>query len=113
MRLPYLRQRQLGTTKNGYFKALLAQAKARGFKPKAMFFDSWYASLANLKQVRDYGWRWLTQLKANRMINPDGKGNIAMVQAKLAPNGQVVHLKIRVFRTVAQTVTRTTGLPMI
>lgn len=94
-----------GTTKNGHFKALLEQAKARGFHPSALLFDSWYASLANLKQVRDYGWIWLTQLKANRLINPDNQGNIAVARALLDPNGHVVHLKgygmIRVFRTVA------------
>lgn len=93
-----------GQSKNDHFKALVTEAKARGFKPQAMLFDSWYSSLANLKQVRDYGWTWLTQLKANRLINPDRRGNIPLGKADLSAKGQVVHLKgygmIQVFRTL-------------
>ena len=29
------------------------------------------SSLENLKWVRDFGWVWLTRLKANRVVNPD------------------------------------------
>jgi hypothetical protein len=71
-----------------------------------MLFDSWYASLRNLKSIRDYGWHWLTRLKSNRLVNPDGKGNIPISQAEIPPEGRVVHLKgygfIKVFRTVSQ-----------
>lgn len=91
-------------SKNDHFSALLSEAKARGFKPSAILFDSWYSSLANLKQVRDYGWLWQTQLKANRLINPDRQGNIPISDAQLSSQGQVVHLKgygmIQVFRTL-------------
>lgn len=39
-------------TKNDYFQHLLRAAQQRGFAPRCVLFDSWYASLANLKQVR-------------------------------------------------------------
>jgi hypothetical protein len=58
-----------------------------------VLFDSWYACLANLKRMRDYGWHWLTRLKSNRLVNPDGEGSIPISQAKIPPEGQVVHLK--------------------
>jgi hypothetical protein len=91
-------------TKNEHFRALLETARARGFTPTAVVFDSWYGSLENLKLVRDFGWIWLTQLKANRHINPDRTGNRAVSEVDLPPGGQVVHLKgyglIRVFRIV-------------
>jgi hypothetical protein len=66
----------------------------------------WYASLRNLKSIRDYGWHWLTRLKSNRLVNPDGEENIPISQAEILPEGQVVHLKgygfIKVFRTVTE-----------
>jgi len=30
-------------------------------RPRAVLFDSWNASLANLKQVRGLGWTYLTR----------------------------------------------------
>lgn len=94
-----------GHTKNEHFRAMLAAAKARGFAPTFVLFDSWYASLENLKAVHAYGWHWLTQLKGNRWVNPDGAGNVAVETVGVPPEGRVVHLRgygfIRVFRTVA------------
>src|ERR687885_374888 len=49
--------------------AALAMAEQRDFAPECVVFDSWYASLANLKALRAYGWRWLTRLKANRLVD--------------------------------------------
>ncbi len=50
------------------------------------------------------GWRRITRLKDNRLINPDRSGNIAVSQAEVSEHGDVVHLKgygmIKVFRTV-------------
>ncbi|GFP31168.1 putative transposase [Candidatus Hakubella thermalkaliphila] len=85
---------------------MLKEAKERDFEPSFVLFDTWYASLGNLKRVRDYGWHWLTRLKSNRLVNPDGEGNIPLSQAKIPPEGRVVHLKgygfIKVFRTVSE-----------
>jgi putative transposase len=95
-----------GHTKNVHFQAMLTVAKARGFTPALVCFDSWYASLENLKLVRALGWHFLTRLKSNRLVNPDGNGNVAVeTLASVPPEGVLVHLKgfgfVRLFRTVA------------
>jgi hypothetical protein len=94
-----------GLTKNDHARALLDTAKARGFAPDMVLFDSWYASLANLKAVRGHGWRWLTQLKANRAVNPDGTGNRRLDACAIAETGTRVHLQgygfVTVFRLVS------------
>ena len=78
-------------SKNDHFRAMLATAHARGFVPEGVVFDSWYASLANLKAIRGYGWRWVTQLKANRTVNPDGTGNRPLGDCAISPTGTRVH----------------------
>jgi putative transposase len=69
-----------GKTKNDHFRDLLDRAYARGFEPECVLFDSWYASLENLKAVRSYGWAWLTRLKRDRQVNPDGSGAVQVRQ---------------------------------
>src|SRR5215208_3423315 len=95
-----------GLTKNDHFRAMLEQAKERGFEPRYVLFDSWYSSLDNLKAIRAYGWRWLCRLKSNRLVNPDKSGNVAIEEVEIPAEGRVVHLKgygmVRVFRTVAK-----------
>ena len=54
---------------------MLREAKTRGFVPECICFDSWYASLKNLKAVRSYGWKWLTRLAPNRLVSKDYSGN--------------------------------------
>jgi putative transposase len=46
-----------GKTKHDHFWEMLLMARGRGFSPKYVLFDTWYASLENLKQVRDFGRR--------------------------------------------------------
>lgn len=91
-----------GLTKNAHFQAMLAAAAARGFAPRYVCFDSWYSSLANLKTIRSYGWAWLTRLKSNRLVDPDGTGNRPVSTLPISQHGTVVHLKgyglIQVFR---------------
>ena len=94
-----------GLTKNDHFRALLEVAAGRGFAPECVAFDSWYSSLENLKAVRAQGWRWLTRLKANRQVDPDGSGNRSLGDTDIAQSGTRTHLKgygwIKVFRLVA------------
>lgn len=94
-----------GLSKNDHFQGMLHQLQQRGFTPECVIFDSWYAALPNLKLIRDLGWRWLTRLKANRLVNPDGHGNRGLDQVDLSEHGTQVHLKgygfIRVFKIVA------------
>lgn len=56
-------------TKNDHFSDMLKKAHERGFQPKRVLFDSWYASVANLKLIRNLGWTFLTRLKSNRIIS--------------------------------------------
>ena len=95
---------QDGLTKNDHFRDMLRIAKKRGFSPECVLFDSWYASLANLKLIRSLDWRWLTRLEANRLVNPDRTANRPLNQVDLAEAGTVVHLQgyglIKVFKIV-------------
>jgi hypothetical protein len=95
-----------GLTKNHHFRDMLGEAQERGFSPELVAFDSWYASLENLKLVRDNGWHWLTQLKSNRLINPDGSGNRPVSKWHIPAHGLQAHLKgygwVIVFKTVAK-----------
>jgi putative transposase len=93
-----------GSTKNEHFRALLTAAKERGFAPEFVRFDSWYASLQNLKFLNRLQWRWLTRLAKNRLVNPTGRGNVPIEGIEIPAWGRRVHLRgygwIRVFRTV-------------
>jgi putative transposase len=95
---------QDGLTKNDHFHHLIEAAHRRGFTPECVLFDSWYSSLANLKQVRDLDWRWLTQLKRNRLVNPNGTGLCPLADADLSAVGDIIHLKgyglVKVFKLV-------------
>ena len=92
-------------TKNDHFLAMLATARERGFAPRYVCFDGWYAGLENLKAVRGHGWHFLTRLKHNRHVDPDGAGNVAVSEVDIPAEGRRVHLKgygfVRVFRIVA------------
>ncbi len=90
-----------GKTKNDHFWEMMLMAWGRRFAPKYMLFDSWYASLENLKQIRGYGWLWLTRLKGNRKVTADGRAR-TLDEVDISAAGTVVHLTgyglIRVFR---------------
>jgi hypothetical protein len=64
-----------GASKNAHFRAMLQQAWVRGFAPAYVVMDSWYASLENLKWIASVGWHFVTRLRSNRLVNPDGLGN--------------------------------------
>lgn len=101
-RLYHKAQDQL--TKNDHFLALVHAAHDRGFQPHCVAFDSWYSSLTNLKAVRDYGWIWLTRLKANRLVSQDYQPKVAVSRLAMVGERTQVHLKgyglIQVFRVV-------------
>lgn len=93
-----------GLTKNDHFQAMIRVAHERGFRPECVCFDSWYASLKNLKLVTALFGRWLTRLEADRLVNPDNTYNQSLASVEIAPTGTVVHLKgfgfIKVFKLV-------------
>ncbi len=69
---------QGGQSKNEHFQAMLKTAKERGFEPEDVLMDSWYSGLENLKLILGFGWLFLTRLKSNRLINPEGRGNVSI-----------------------------------
>jgi hypothetical protein len=91
-------------TKNDHCAELVMTAYERGFSPKMVCFDSWYSSLDNLKLVRGLGWHFLTRLKANRQVNPQGTGLKAVSSIEIGESGSLVWLKgfgeIKVFRLI-------------
>ena len=91
-----------GDTKNDHFRAMLKTAQHRGFTPRYVCFDGWYSALDNLKLIRTLGWQWLTRLKHNRLVNPDGTGNRPLAECVIRAAGTRLHLKgygfILVFR---------------
>lgn len=93
-----------GRTKNDHFFEMLLEAHRRGFSPKMVCFDSWYSGLENLKLVRSLGWYFLTRLKENRQVNPEGKGLRAISEIDIGEEGQILWLKgfgeIKVFRLI-------------
>ena len=95
---------QDGLSKNDHFQQMIKTAKERGFHPDLVAFDSWYASLDNLKLVRRNEWDWLTQLKSNRQVSVDRSGNRAVSEILIPAEGRAAHLKgygwIRVFKTI-------------
>ena len=93
-------------TKNNHFRDMIDKAKERGFEPKYVMFDIWYASINNLKTIKKKQWHFLTRLKSNRLVNPDNTKNIPLETVDIPPKGIVVHLKeydfVKVFRIVSK-----------
>ena len=95
-----------GKTKNDHFAEMLLEAFERGFNPELVCFDSWYASVDNLKLVRSLGWHFLTRLKSNRQINVNRSGRQAIAAAGLCGgDGTICWLtgfgEVKVFRVRA------------
>jgi putative transposase len=94
-----------GLTKNDHFRAMLLTAKERGFQPQCVLFDSWYASLENLKLIREQGWHWLTRLKANRRVNLNRTGLKSLGELDISATGTIAWLQgygeIKVFLIVS------------
>jgi SRSO17 transposase len=59
-----------GKTKNDHFRAMFINALSdKGIQAKTLLFDSWYASVDNLKLIHRAGRYFVTTLKANRMVS--------------------------------------------
>ena len=58
-----------GKTKNDHAREVLQFAEKRGFAPRYVLMDAWYASVANLKAIAGKGWRWIAALKSNRLVS--------------------------------------------
>lgn len=69
-----------GKTKNDLFIELLKKAKKRGFSPLYALFDSWYSSIKNLKLIRAQDWKFICNLKSNRIVS---RGRVQMAISDL------------------------------
>ncbi len=91
-----------GKTKNEHFRDMINLAKHRGFSPKFVLFDGWYASLNNLKMLDRLNFKWITQLPKNRVVSLEPKKYFHLDELTISNEGIVVHLKgygfIRIFK---------------
>lgn len=72
-------------TKNDHFQEMLLRAKQRGFGPKYVLMDSWYASIGNLKLItRKLGWHFICNLKYNRQVSLSQGSYMAVADLGLA-----------------------------
>jgi len=87
-----------GMTRNQHMKDMLRLAQHRGFKPKAVVFDTWYSSVDNLNLITDLGWTWYCPIRANRIVNYTQH----LEELDIPKDGLIVHLKMvgptRVFK---------------
>jgi SRSO17 transposase len=59
-----------GKTKNDHFREMVLNAKSdKQLKARTLLFDSWYASVANLKLIQRLDMFFVTTLKDNRMVS--------------------------------------------
>lgn len=91
-----------GQTKHDHFWEMFLMAKARGFSPRYVRFDGWYARLEDLKRVRDHGWRWLTRRRGDRIVSPEDRRARPRDEVAVRAAGTVLHLRgygaVKVFR---------------
>lgn len=74
-------------TKNDHFRDMLERAKNRGFSPIYVLFDSWYASVDNLKLITKkdkLNWHFITSLACNRQVSVVKNKYIAIADLDLA-----------------------------
>jgi putative transposase len=94
-----------GKTKNNHFQEMLLLAKHRGFNPSHVLFDSWYATLDNLKFLDKLFWKWITQLPKNRLVSLEPHKHQQLEELNIPNEGLTVHLKgyglIKVFKQVS------------
>ena len=101
-----------GKSKNDHFREMLINAiKDKGIQAKTILFDSWYASLDNLKLIHRMNRYFITTLKSNRKVTLSKESgyvklpDIEWSQEELK-HGIVVKLKdfpylVRLFKIVA------------
>jgi hypothetical protein len=86
-----------GKTKNVLAREMIFHARERGFEPELTMFDSWFSGKDNLKQLQEYNWKFLSEVKCNRTI--DGR---RVDELEIPELGKIAHLKsfgtIKVFK---------------
>ena len=108
-----------GKTKNDHFREMLVRAVGdKQIQAKTVLFDSWYASVENLKLLVKLGLFFVTTLKSNRLVSvwrdtkdtKDTKGYVHLEELEWTPQaleeGIEIKLKelpfaVRLFKIVA------------
>ena len=85
--------------KNDLFQEMVKKAVKRGFSPHAVLFDSWYASVKNIKFIRGLEWRFICNLKSNRLVS-EQKGTYVPIQDLNLANKQVRQVWLKEFGTI-------------
>ena len=61
-----------GKSKNDHFQEMFLRLTThKHLKARRILFDSWYASVDNLKSIHRAGWPFFTTLKSNRLVSVD------------------------------------------
>jgi DDE superfamily endonuclease len=101
-----------GKTKNQHFREMLVRAVSdKGLQATTILFDSWYASLDNLKLIQRLKRFFVTTLKSNRLVSVSKEeGFVHLPDVEWTPerlqHGVLVKLKnlpfqVRLFKIVA------------
>jgi SRSO17 transposase len=70
-----------GKTKNDHFREMVLNAKSdKQIKARTLLFDSWYASVDNLKLIQRLDLFFVTTLKDNRMVSLSKAGGYIHLQ---------------------------------
>ena len=71
-----------GKTKNDHFREMVLNARSdKQIKARTLLFDSWYASVDNLKLLQGLEMWFVTTLKDNRMVSLSKEGGYIHLQA--------------------------------
>ena len=101
-----------GKTKNDHFREMVLNARSdKQIKARTLLFDSWYASVDNLKLLQGLEMWFVTTLKDNRMVSLSKEGGYIHLQAiewteHRLPYGVPIKLKevpfkVQLFKVVA------------
>jgi hypothetical protein len=101
-----------GKTKNDPLREMLLHAVGdKGVHAQTILFDRWYASVDNLKLVQRLGLRFVTTLKANRLVSLTPEAGYVPLDALVWTEDQMQHglsvqlqelpLRVPLFKVVA------------
>lgn len=96
--------KSVAKTKNDYFQEMVKEVLSWGLRPKIVTGDSWYASTANFKFLRNQELSFLFGIEKNRTISTQAGHYQQICSAAIALEGLYTHLKefdfVKVFQTV-------------
>lgn len=93
-----------GRTKNDYFQEMVKEVLLWGLRPEIVTGDSWYASAANFKFLRNQELSFLFGIEKNRTSSTQAGQYQQICTADVPVDGLYTHLKefdfVKVFQTV-------------